>query len=82
MFSTFIKMARLTVECQEVIGMRMLRAARGGEAANAEAALMISEKTEAALRYGPTLMAGGSLDRIIDDYRGIVHANALRLSDK
>jgi hypothetical protein len=78
--NTFYKMALLTVECQQVIGMRMMKAAMGGEAANVEAALMISEKAAAAMRCGPALMAGGSLNQMIDDYRGIVQANVVRLS--
>lgn len=80
MLSTFLRMVMLTAECQEVIGLRMLKAARGGTEATEEAALMLSEKTEAAMRYGPAFAAGGSLNKMIDDYRGIVQANALRLS--
>lgn len=80
MFATLFKMTMLTAECQQVIGMRMMKAAMGGTAAGEETALMMSEKTEAALRYGPAFMAGGSLDKMIDDYRGIVQANAVRLS--
>ncbi len=80
MFDTICKMAMLTAECQQVIGMRVLKAAMGGEAAGVEAALMISEKTEAAMRCGPAFMAGGSLNQMIDSYRAIVQANVLRLS--
>ncbi|RXF73803.1 hypothetical protein EK403_08680 [Hansschlegelia zhihuaiae] len=80
MFDTIYKMAMLTVECQQVIGMRMMKAAMGGVAAGEEAALMMSEKTEAAMRYGPAFMAGGSLEKMVDDYRAIVQANVVRLS--
>lgn len=80
MFNTIFRMVMLTAECHEVIVLRMLKAARGGTAATEEAALMLSEKTEALARYGPAFMAGGSLDQIIQDYRGIVQANVLRLS--
>jgi hypothetical protein len=76
------KMSLLTAECTEVIGLRMIRAALGGPAAMEEARLMVSEKSEAAWRYGPPLMAGGSLEQMVDDYRGVVQANVLRLSGK
>ena len=80
MFSTLYKMALLTAECQQVIGMRMMKAAMGGEAARVEAALMISEKTKAATRCGSAWLAGGSFDEMIDDYREVVQANGLRLA--
>jgi hypothetical protein len=80
MFDTLYSMALLTAECHQVIGMRMIKAAMGGAAAGEEAVLMMSEKTEAALRHGPAFLAGGSLDRIIEDYRAIVQANVVRLS--
>jgi hypothetical protein len=80
MFDTLLKMSLLTAECQHVIGLRIMKAATGGDVSGREAALMIAEKTEAAMRYGPALMAGGSLDQMIDEYRAIVQANAARLS--
>lgn len=79
MFDTLYKMAMLAAESQEVIGMRMVKAAMGGAAACEEAALMLSEKTEAAVRFGPAFLAGGSVNQMIDDYRGVVRANANRL---
>ena len=81
MLDTFYKMVMLTTECQQVIGMRVMKAATGRDSAGEEAALMMSEKTEAALRYGPAFIAGGSFDQMIDDYRAIVQANALRLAE-
>lgn len=80
MFDVFYKMAMLTLECQQVIGMRLMKATVGGTEATEEAALMISEKTDAAMRHGPAFMAGGSLDDMIDGYRTIVQANVTRLS--
>ena len=41
---------------------------------------MISEKTQAAMRSGTSLLAGGTLDQLIDEYRVVVQANVLRLS--
>lgn len=80
MFDAFYKMSMLAFESQQVIGMRLMKTALGGTAAADEAALMISEKAEAAMRYGPAFMTGGSLDQMIDDYRTIVQANVARLS--
>ena len=82
MLNTIYKLSMLASECQEVIGLRALKMAFGGSAAADEARLMWSEKTEAALRYGPAFMAGGSLEQMVDDYRGIVQANVLRLAER
>lgn len=79
MFETLCKMMLLTAECQNVIGMRMAKVSQGGGGALTEAALMWSEKTEAAFRCGPALLAGGSFDAMIEDYRAVVQANARRL---
>lgn len=80
MFDMFYKMSMLTAECHQVIGMRMMKAVTGGDMVGQEAALMMSEKTQAAMRSGSALLAGGSLDQLIDEYRVIVQANVLRLS--
>jgi hypothetical protein len=80
MFQTHWNWVFLTLECQEVIGLRMLKAARGGAAAAEENALMWSEKTKAAQQHLPPLFFGGSLECMIDDYREIIQANALRLN--
>ncbi|GLK79790.1 hypothetical protein GCM10008174_15310 [Methylopila turkensis] len=80
MFETMWKLAMLTIECQQVIGLRMAMVARGGAEVGEEIQLMMSEKTASAFRCGPALLAGGSFDRMIDDYRGVVQANALRLA--
>ncbi len=63
-----------------MIGLRVLKVACGGTDAADEAALMLSEKLAAAGRSGSALMAGGSFSQMIDDYRAVVQANALRLS--
>lgn len=79
MFETFHKMVLLTVECQQVIALRLAKLARGGAAASDEAMMMWSEKADAAVQHGPALLAGGSLDTVIDGYRTIVEANRMRL---
>ncbi|MFC3695793.1 hypothetical protein [Chenggangzhangella methanolivorans] len=78
-FGAFFKMSALTGECLEVIGLRTVKAMWGGSAATEEAMLMMSEKAEAAMRCGSALMAGDSIEAVIDDYRTVVRANAVRL---
>jgi hypothetical protein len=81
MLDTGFKMMLLAAECQQVIGLRVAQAVFGGAAAGEEAQLMWSEKIEAAWRHGPQLMAGGSVDAMVDAYRVIVKANVARLSE-
>jgi hypothetical protein len=52
---------------------------RGGRGARREAKLMISEKIDAAVKAGASLMAGASGDEIVRQYRKRVAANAKRL---
>lgn len=80
MLATLYKMSMLTAECHQVIGLRMIKAALGGQEAAEEVSLMMSEKTDAAVRFGAAYMTGGSLDAMIDDYRGVVQANVSRLA--
>jgi hypothetical protein len=78
--------AMLGFEAQSVIGLRLIKAAVGGEAATREAALMIAEKTQAAfdahflltqsaLAGEPHLGPG----RAVALYRRRVQANRRRL---
>ncbi|HZK99164.1 MAG TPA: hypothetical protein VFC47_04625 [Caulobacteraceae bacterium] len=78
---------QLTLEAQSVIGMRMAKAAWGGAAAQDEAALMITEKTKAAIDaqfvLAKSMMEGqGHLGpaRAMAMYRRRVQANQRRLS--
>ncbi|MEO8811645.1 MAG: hypothetical protein ABI376_01880, partial [Caulobacteraceae bacterium] len=61
-FDISMDMARLGLESQSVIGLRMAKAAWGGPAARKEAELMISEKTQAAIEaqglFATSLMSG------------------------
>jgi hypothetical protein len=78
---------QLGIEAQSVIALRMMKMAAGGAAAETEARLMISEKTEAALdtqlQIGKSALSG-RLDlapaRAIALYRRRVRANQRRLS--
>ncbi|WP_284260197.1 hypothetical protein [Bradyrhizobium iriomotense] len=72
----------LAIESNRVIGLRIARLMRGGKAAQREAQRMISEKIFAAGKAGTSLMAGASGDKIVEQYRRKVAANAKRLSRK
>jgi hypothetical protein len=61
--------------------MRIAKLMRGGKAAQREAQRMVSEKMVAAGKAS-SLMAGASGDRIVEQYRRKVAANAKRLSRK
>ncbi|WP_439370273.1 hypothetical protein ACRQ5Q_35575 [Bradyrhizobium sp. PMVTL-01] len=72
----------LGLESNRVIGLRIAKLMRGGEAAQREAQLMVGEKIFAAAKAGKSLMAGASGDKIVAQYRRKVAANAKRLSRK
>lgn len=77
---------QMGMEAQQVIGLRMMKAALGGADAQTEAARMVSEKTEAALQAQTLAMTGlvtGSAHltpaRTLALYRRKVQANRRRL---
>jgi hypothetical protein len=72
----------LGLESNRVIGLRTAKLMRGGKAAQREAQRMVSEKMLAAAKAGTSLMAGASVDKIVEQYRRKVAANAKRLSSK
>ncbi|MGY4626830.1 hypothetical protein [Bradyrhizobium sp. USDA 4486] len=72
----------LALESNRVIGLRTAKLMRGGKAAQREARRMVSEKMFAAGKAGASLMAGASGDKIVEQYRRKVAANAKRLSRK
>ena len=72
--------ARLGFEAQHVIGLRLLRMAGGGAAAQAEASRMVTEKTAAFAEGAMTLAMGGCPRKVLRRYRAHVKANARRLS--
>jgi hypothetical protein len=72
--------AMLALESCEVIGLRLAKLAVGDHAADREVRLMVSEKVEAMVEAGASLMAGASAADVIGRYREHVAANARRLS--
>jgi hypothetical protein len=68
------------VESNRVIGLRIAKAMRGGNAAQREARRMVIEKMIAAAKAGTSLMAGASGDKIVAQCRRKVAANTKRLS--
>ncbi len=73
-------MMLLAAESQQVIALRMMKLAAGGASANDEVQLMTSEKVTAMTEAGAKLMAGGSADSVVSDYRRKVRANIKRLT--
>ena len=73
-------MMMLAAESQQVIALRLMKLAAGGAQAQAETQLMLSEKMTAATEAGAKLMAGGSSDSVVSDYRRKVRANIKRLT--
>lgn len=80
MLKSWIALAALSVEAQQVIWLRSLKLAAGGAAAQTEAGLMVSEKFAAATDAALRLARGGSPDSLVRAYRRRVRANAKRLS--
>ena len=76
MFNSLMKLA---MEANQVIALRVMKLMRGGKRARREANLMVSEKIDAALKAGASLMRGASSEEIIHQYRRRVAANAKRL---
>jgi hypothetical protein len=72
--------ARLGRETQEVIALRMLKLARGGRAADAEARRMVAEKGIAFAEAAATLATGGSMKKVVRRVRSRVSKNRRRLS--
>jgi hypothetical protein len=72
--------AMLVFEACEVIQLRLAKLAIGGDDADDEADLMLSEKVDAMFEAGASLMAGATAATIISRYREHVAANARRLS--
>ena len=76
----WIAAARLAVEASEVVALRLTKLAAADDDAEREAALMVSEKIDAAFEAGASLLAGATPAAIIDLYRRHVADNARRLS--
>ena len=72
--------AMLDLEAQTVIGLRLMKLACGGLAAQIEAQQMVSEKISASIEAAGNLMMGGSPDAVIARYREHVADNTKRLT--
>lgn len=77
----------LGMESSAVIGLRLMKIAAGGPAAQAEASLMVSEKIESAMAMQVRAMTGGlgvtpadAAAHTLKHYRRKVRANRRRLS--
>ena len=71
--------ALLALESNCVIALRLLRLTGGGNLAMNEANLMLSEKVDACMEAGSTLLCGGTMVAVVARYRQHVAANSKRL---
>ena len=81
-FTMAVEGAKLGLEIQRVIALRMLRVAAGGAIARREITRMATEKMTAAVEAAGTVAAGGSSRKVARRYRTHVRANVRRLSGK
>ncbi len=72
--------AFLGLETQRVVGLRLMKLAAGGTAAQTDAQLMVTEKMAAFAEAAVTLATGGSAHKVLRRYRTHVRANERRLS--
>jgi hypothetical protein len=72
--------AMLALEANHVIALRLSKLAFGGLEARSEAKLMITEKIDAAVEVGYSLLNNGDVSAVVARYREHVSANADRLS--
>jgi len=79
MLKSWMNLMRLGLESQHVIALRMARLSQGGAIGQAEANRMVMEKLTAAALASATIMAGAGHDKVVQDYRRTVRANARRL---
>jgi len=75
----FKSLMMLALEANQVIALRVMKLMLGGKRARREANLMVSEKIDAAVKAGASLMTGASGEKIVHQYRRRVAANAKRL---
>jgi hypothetical protein len=80
MLNPFLAVVLLGFEANRVINLRIMKIARGGEAARDEAFLMVDEKVLAALEACASVCAGRGPEVVINRYRQHLAANAKRLS--
>ena len=74
--------ALLALESNCVVALRLMRLTCGGNLALNEANLMLSEKVDACVEAGSTLMCGGTMVAVVARYRQYVAANSKRLLNR
>ncbi len=79
-FDLTMRTTLLAFEAQRVIGLRLMKMAAGGPAAEREAERMVAEKGEAMAEAATILATGGSPGAVVRHYRTRVRANERRLS--
>jgi len=80
MFKFWYGAAMLSLESQQVIGLRMMKLAMGGKRAQVEASRMVTEKIAESMAVAATLMGGGSGHAVVAQVRKRVRSNSRRLS--
>jgi hypothetical protein len=73
-------MMMANLQAQRVIGLRMMKLARGGPAAEIESRRMVSEKITAATDASIALATGKSPESVVRRYRAVMSANERRLN--
>ena len=69
----------LALESQGVIALRTMKFLSGDADSFSEAQLMVKEKLEAAVEASISIIGGSTTDSVINRYRELVAANAVRL---
>ena len=86
MFAQFWKLSAqlmlAQIEAQQVVGLRMMKLAAGGKAAQTESVRMVTEKVAAAAQAGTALAGGKSAQSVVRRYRTIMRANRKRLNKR
>ena len=84
MFGKWMKLAvdtsLLALESQQVIGLRVLKLALGGDAATREANRMVAEKATAFGEAATKVATGKTTRSVVKGYRKKVRANRRRLA--
>ncbi len=78
-YNPWLDATLLAMEATGVVYLRTLKLAMGGQEAQDEGSRMVTEKMVANAGAMITLMTGGSVERVIADYRTVVDANTTRL---
>jgi len=79
-FRYWLNLSLLAFESQVVIGLRLMKLAAGGSAANAEARRMVTEKVVAVQRAGLQTLRGARPTTVVRGYRKKVRSNRRRLT--